>query len=154
MKYSLKLRLVVLSNNYQAEALQVKRVNPWMTYMYPLHRIREFGHSPKCMDSISERTLTSTEMRDTCTYLLGYDVVDGLLEDPSSNWSEFIQSLKVSITEYNDDDSSKGLQISNNNTRPLIDIRLLTEAYQPVAVKRTNRCTNCCFKNLWSLFMK
>jgi len=107
-----------------------------MTYISPIHRIREFGHVSTSLQHVSERLLTHVEMRDACIFLLGYDSIRGIL-DPVSDWHWFIQELKDSMSRQRDVlDPCR-----NNQPRPLIDIRQLTHAYRPARQRR--RCIYC-----------
>lgn len=120
----MKYRIVILQD-YISEAVRIQRVNNWMTYAHPIHRIREFGINQKCFDHLSERLLTHIEMRDACIFLLGYDSMLGIL-DPVSDWSGLLKSLK----------NSMGVQRSvwdpcRHQAGPLIEIRRLVQAYAP-----------------------
>ena len=127
----MKMRVVLLSD-FISESKQVERVNDWMTYTLPMHRIREFGHGPNCLQCLSERQLTHVEMRDTCIFLLGYDSINGILEDPVSDWYCFIEHLEHSMSALSDARKS-----DQSNGKPIIDLGRLIKAYRPT---RKQRC--------------
>ena len=131
----MKYRIVILQD-YISEAVRIQRVNNWMTYAHPIHRIREFGINQKCFDHLSERLLTHIEMRDACIFLLGYDSILGIL-DPVSDWPGFMESLEDSM----DTQSSVWGQF-----RPIINIRRLKKAYGP-----QRRYCSCYWRLLKSL---
>ena len=93
-----------------------------MKYTPAIHHIREMGHAPICLDPISRRLLTPTELRDCCIFLLGYNSISGIL-DPTSNWDEFIECVRDSM------DESYGME-------DIIDIRRLNEMYQRLQQRR------------------
>ena len=45
------------------------RLNSWMTYGEPLHRLREFGVTVKELDLIDEAPLTMEQMKAFCAFL-------------------------------------------------------------------------------------
>ena len=45
------------------------RVNSWLTYGEPLHRLREFGVMAREMDLIDENTLSIDHMKAICCYM-------------------------------------------------------------------------------------
>eukprot|EP00241_Pyramimonas_parkeae_P007140 CAMPEP_0114273722 /NCGR_PEP_ID=MMETSP0058-20121206/29288_1 /TAXON_ID=36894 /ORGANISM="Pyramimonas parkeae, CCMP726" /LENGTH=316 /DNA_ID=CAMNT_0001393275 /DNA_START=118 /DNA_END=1068 /DNA_ORIENTATION=+ len=49
--------------NLEAEARQVKAVNPWLTYFPELHAIREGGTNLRLLDLLDERPFTGDEIR-------------------------------------------------------------------------------------------
>jgi len=118
--------------DFLSEIKQVQAVNPWMIYTPEIHRIREFGHAPTCLQFLAERKLTHVEMRDACIFLLGYDTINGIL-DPISDWYWFLQYLKHSMS------SQSELRNKNRNQmRPIIDLDRLIKAYRPTREQR--RC--------------
>lgn len=61
----LELNMDVL-DDYFGEAQEIHKVNPWLTYGEPLHRLREFGVTLKEMDKIDESLLSTDEMMKVC----------------------------------------------------------------------------------------
>jgi len=53
------------------EAADCAQKNPWLTYGYPMHRMREWGSHHKLFDLLDERSLAPSEVRDFLMLLLG-----------------------------------------------------------------------------------
>jgi hypothetical protein len=51
------------------EAKEINRLNSWLTYGEPLHRLREFGVTAKEIDMIDEVTLSAEQMRNLCAFM-------------------------------------------------------------------------------------
>jgi hypothetical protein len=47
----------------------VIRMNSWLTYGEPLHRLREFGITVKELDLIDEAVLTMEQMKAFCAFM-------------------------------------------------------------------------------------
>jgi hypothetical protein len=47
----------------------VIRMNSWLTYGEPLHRLREFGITVKELDLIDEAALTMEQMKAFCAFM-------------------------------------------------------------------------------------
>jgi hypothetical protein len=137
-----KLRIIVLGD-FAAEARRIQSANPWLRYTPTIHRIREIGHAPKCLDHVSSRLLTPIEMRDCCIFLLGYNTISGIL-DPLSNWSGFIESLRDSMTEKD--------HRWDPSVRSVIDIRRLNQCYRPSKQQKRRFNLNQSV-GFWALFI-
>lgn len=64
----LELEMDVL-DDLQAEAEEIFRLNPWLTYGEPLHRLREWGVSVKEIDLLDEALLSADQMKAVCIKL-------------------------------------------------------------------------------------
>lgn len=87
----LELELDVI-DDITCDGQQVGKVNEWITYGEPLHRLREFGAAIKEMDLIDESQLSSEQMRSMCAYLLaGGDI--SAIPHPDEDWNEFMKVI-------------------------------------------------------------
>ena len=64
----LELNMDVLDDPI-GEAKEIQKVNNWLNYGLPLHRLREFGITAKEMDALDEAKLTTEQMRAFCGFL-------------------------------------------------------------------------------------
>jgi hypothetical protein len=64
----LELGLDIL-DDFAGEAEEITKLNPWLVYGEPLHRMREWGISLKEFDLLDEAKLSSEQMRAICAYL-------------------------------------------------------------------------------------
>lgn len=90
----LELSVEVL-DDYAAEAKEVHKENPWITYALPLHRCRELGYHVRLFDMIDERPLTPSEIRSFCLFILGLREDD--LPDPGADPKGFLKSLQFRL---------------------------------------------------------
>jgi hypothetical protein len=51
------------------EAKEIQRLNYWLTYGTPLHRLREFGFTAKEVDKLDQEKLSAEQMRNFCGFL-------------------------------------------------------------------------------------
>ena len=51
------------------EGKSIHKLNPWLTYGTPLHRLREFGVTAKEIDMIDEEKLSIEQMRNVCAFM-------------------------------------------------------------------------------------
>jgi hypothetical protein len=75
------------------EGKEIQRLNNWLTYAEPLHRLREFGVTAKELDMIDETKLSHEQMRGMCAFLFGVNSQD--LPHPEADWAQFAQSLSI-----------------------------------------------------------
>lgn len=64
----LELNMDVLDDPI-SESIEVSKVNKWLTYGTPLHRLREFGVTSKEMDLLDEAKLSVESMRTICAFM-------------------------------------------------------------------------------------
>lgn len=78
-------------DDYNHEAQQVYKHNPWLNYALPLHRVREMGQVSPLWDLLDERSLTQPEIRDFCKIMLGPNIQahDG------RTWEEFCDQVEI-----------------------------------------------------------
>jgi len=50
-------------DDYHGEGMEIKKLNPWLTYGEPLHRIREFGVHIKELDLLDEQECQIAQVR-------------------------------------------------------------------------------------------
>jgi hypothetical protein len=65
----LPLRLNVFWSCITLRYIVLLRVNSWLTYGEPLHRLREFGITAKELDLIDEKRLSMEQMRSLCSFM-------------------------------------------------------------------------------------
>ena len=58
-------------NDLTSEAVEVDKLNPWLTYGEPLHRMREWGVHLRIMDLIDEKALGMSQLHKFCSSLFG-----------------------------------------------------------------------------------
>ncbi|CAB9507520.1 expressed unknown protein [Seminavis robusta] len=107
------------------EAEEIHRINPWLNYGLPLHRLREVGYHDRVLDMLDERPLTLSELQVFCHLLFdGADAMEGI-PDPSVDWNAFLKVLKQLM-------ATEKLQWQNPISRrmePWLDIKMLDFLY-------------------------
>ncbi len=61
-------------NDLTSEAAEVDKINPWLTYGEPLHRMRGWGVHMRIMDLLDEQGLTKSQLHKFCCSLFGVDM--------------------------------------------------------------------------------
>ena len=61
-------------NDLTNEAVEVGKLNPWLTYGEPLHRMREWGVHLRIMDLIDEQALGISQLHKFCSSLFGVEI--------------------------------------------------------------------------------
>jgi len=89
----LELSIDVL-DDFEGEGMEIQKINPWINYGLPLHRMREMGYQDRLMDLMDERPFTPHEIREFCSALFGSGKFDGVA-DPSTDWDGFCQHLNT-----------------------------------------------------------
>jgi hypothetical protein len=89
------LEIVVLED-FQSESRKVRDSNPWLNYALPLHRMRESGYANPLLNVLSQRMLTSSEMRDFAELLFVHGTTGQQcsIPQPSTNWNSFWDETK------------------------------------------------------------
>jgi hypothetical protein len=64
----LELNLDII-DDFLGESKEIGRMNNWLTYGEPLHRLREFGVTAKAIDMIDEVSLSAEQMRSLCAFM-------------------------------------------------------------------------------------
>ncbi len=61
----LELNMDIL-DDFESEGNEVFAKNPWLSYAYPLHQLREFGANIRELDLLDEETLTPEQVKIVC----------------------------------------------------------------------------------------
>ena len=89
-----KLDNIQVLDDYWGEAMEVYLHNPWLTYAFGLHRLREAGLSSDLIETLDERCFDIEDIYKFCKeFILGEDVD---LPHPR-NWDAFITSLESAL---------------------------------------------------------
>jgi hypothetical protein len=80
-------------DDYPSEALEVHKLNPWLNYGLPLHRVREIGFFDRTFDLIDERKLYKEELVPFFRVLFGAGALDGIA-DPEVDWDAFVRRIE------------------------------------------------------------
>ena len=104
------------------EAEEVYKVNPWLNYIEPMHRIREFGMDVKELDLIDERLLSPSQMRFLCAILLGV-TADEL--PPVSDMKGLVSRIEALVAEEH-----RYFSLYHKKPMPLVDINALKQCYK------------------------
>jgi hypothetical protein len=86
-----ELSFLDVLDDYQAEAAQIHKHNPWLNYALVLHRMREMGlqGNDGLFDLLDERPFDREEIRNFCALLFGTE----LLPDPFFDWDNFVSEI-------------------------------------------------------------
>ena len=85
-----KLDDIEVLDDFFGEAMEVYLHNPWLTYAFGLHRLREAGIATDLMSELDERCFTIDDIHQFCKEFITGENVN--LPHPS-NWDAFITSL-------------------------------------------------------------
>jgi len=78
-----------LLDDLHREAEEVYRVNPWLTYAEPLHRVREFGVPHDVIDLLDRSLLSLSHLQLLTQLIFGVD-----LPDPAEDWTGFVSKVQ------------------------------------------------------------
>ena len=120
-----------------AEASEVSKANPWLTYTDSFHKMREFGASIKEMDLIDESRLSSEQMRVIIAALL-FDGKKKSVPHPDEDWGRFATSVKKALKDHK---RQQSFDINTGKLRPLIDMKELKDAYGSTGKDASAVCT-------------
>eukprot|EP00607_Mallomonas_marina_P009047 CAMPEP_0182417848 /NCGR_PEP_ID=MMETSP1167-20130531/2287_1 /TAXON_ID=2988 /ORGANISM="Mallomonas Sp, Strain CCMP3275" /LENGTH=350 /DNA_ID=CAMNT_0024591657 /DNA_START=200 /DNA_END=1249 /DNA_ORIENTATION=- len=85
-------------DDYESEAVEIGRVNDWLTYGEPLHRLREFGVTMKDLDLLDETCLVADQMRNVIAMITtGGKASD--IPHPELDWEAFVEKMQLILEE-------------------------------------------------------
>jgi len=106
-------------DDFKSEAEEVLSCNPWLTYVEPVHRAREWGYSHRIFDLLDEVSFEEDLMAEYCSTIFGVSVHDLKPEGDESWWLNFyydIVSLLEREKKYYDPLSSSYKKLINTHT--------------------------------------
>lgn len=84
-------------DDYMGEAAEVRKLNSWLTYGEPLHRLREFGVPMKELDMLDEKSLTGDQVKRLCTIIM--DKPMSSIPDPNEDLEAFVAFATEALSE-------------------------------------------------------
>ena len=69
VKSQLQAETINILSDLRNEALDVSKINAWVTYSEPLQRFREFGTNTADFNALAEHLLTPRQLRLFCAHL-------------------------------------------------------------------------------------
>lgn len=121
-------------DDFKSEADEVMSCNPWLTYVEPVHRAREWGFSHRIFDLLDEIPFSASQMAEYCATIFGVSVHDLKPEGDKAWWLNFyddIVSLLLREKKYYDPLSS--------SCKKLINMQKLGEIYGGKFERRRQR---------------
>ena len=103
------------------EGKEVYKANPWLNYIEPIHRMREFGMELKELDFIDERLLSTSQMRSICAILLGV-TADEL--PPVSDMKGLVSRIEALVA-----GERRYFSLYHKKPMPLVDVNALKLCY-------------------------
>jgi len=102
------------------EAEEVRQANPWLTYGFPLHVVRESGIRHKLFDLMDEQAFIGSQVAEMCSLLFGC----GPLPNPDADWIGFQERLGVLLATTLPTYCPLARQL-----RPWVDLKVLRQRF-------------------------
>lgn len=118
-------------DDVRAEAAEVRRINPWLTYGAPLHMLRELGCPNVAFDQLDEKLCTPSQLREVLTALTGDTTGVAALPEPSKDWAGFASQLMPML-----DDLPLTLDVLRQRPTRWVDLDHLCIGFGPNVVLR------------------
>lgn len=121
----LEMSLEVL-DDFLSEVAEVRRVNPWLNYTMPLHRIREMGYQHRVFDLLDERPLNKDELVEflKIVFVPGTDLLPNIHVD----FAAFEKALSQIVQQ------PKEWNFLTKKHEPWINMKSLRRVYRPASV--------------------
>jgi len=109
-------------DDLRSEAVEVERLNPWLTYGGPLHLCRLFGMPGKLFDALDESSLLPFQIKEFVEDLLGITIG----HDPQVDKDAFLNDVKEALAEV-----PPVLHPITLQPKPWLDLNRLERAMRP-----------------------
>ena len=106
-------------DDVRGEALEVAKLNPWLTYAPPLHMARLFGLPDKLFDALDEQALLPSQISAFVQMLLGCDE----LPEPELQPAAFLEAVSVALRSQ-----PPAYDPRSGRMKPWLDLRALERA--------------------------
>lgn len=119
--HDLEIEMDVIDDLY-GEAVEIRELNPWLSYAEPMQRLREFGVHLREIDLLDEAVLSLDQVRQISIVIYGNTAVR--FPHPVADWDGFIAALQ-----NENKTAPKVWNLFENRLKDWIDTKQLTHEY-------------------------